>query len=114
MPVLKIQTNVQYEEKQQLMKEATDLLSGLLSKPEKFIMVHLETNLHMMFGGNLSGLVYVELKSIGLPEDQTKQFSEALSAFLTEKFGVPASRIYIEFKDVKRHLFGWNGSTFES
>lgn len=113
MPVLKIQTNVQYEKQQQLMKEATDLIAGLLNKPEKFIMVHMETNPHMMFGGNVSGLVYVELKSIGLPEDKTKQFSEALSDFLSEKFEVPVSRIYIEFTDVQRHLFGWNGSTFQ-
>ncbi|MDZ7774693.1 MAG: phenylpyruvate tautomerase MIF-related protein [Bacteroidales bacterium] len=78
MPVLKIQTNVQHEEKQQLMKEATQLVAELLEKPEKFIMVHLETNHHMMFGGNVSGLIYAELKSIGLPVEKTKELSESV------------------------------------
>ncbi len=26
--------------------------------------------------------------------------------------GVSSDRIYIEFNDAQRHLWGWNGSTF--
>ena len=26
--------------------------------------------------------------------------------------GVPADRVYIEFADAKRHMWGWDGGTF--
>lgn len=113
MPLLKVQTNVKHEDKQMFMKEATALLSDMLNKPEKFIMIHLNTSENMMFSGSTSGLVYAELKSIGLPREKTPDFSARLSEFFNEKLSVPADRVYIEFTDVPRDMFGWNGGTFE-
>jgi len=113
MPVLKVETNVQYDDKQAFMKEATALLSDMLNKPEKFIMIHLNTAEEMMFGGNTTGLVYAELKSIGLPRVKTHDFSARLSDFFSKTLSVPADRVYIEFSDAPRDMFGWNGGTFE-
>ena len=113
MPVLKVQTNIQYEDKKTFMKEATALLSEMLNKPEKFIMIHFNSSEDMMFAGNTAGLVYAELKSIGLPRGKTHDFSARLSGFFSKKLSVPADRVYIEFFDAPRDMFGWNGGTFE-
>jgi len=52
------------------------------------------------------------LKSIGLPQNRTKEISAALSEFLQKETGVTPDRIYIEFSDAERAMWGWNGSTF--
>jgi len=112
MPFLKIQTNAQVSWPDELLKKATLLLSDVLSKPEGYIMVSFESNPHMMFGGSEDPLMYIELKSIGLPQSRTKAISAALTEFLTGETGVPPDRIYIEFSNVDRAMWGWNGSTF--
>jgi phenylpyruvate tautomerase PptA (4-oxalocrotonate tautomerase family) len=75
-------------------------------------MVAFENNPHMLFGGTDDPLMYVELKSIGLPQNRTKEISAALSEFLQKETGVTPDRIYIEFSDAERAMWGWNGSTF--
>lgn len=113
MPVLKIQTNKKIDTRKDWMKEATTLLSETLSKPEKFIMIHVEENQAMMFAGSTEPLAYIELKSINLPESETKHFASEICAFLERTIKIPKERIYIEFANAQPHMFGWNGATFE-
>ena len=112
MPLLKVQTNQEVADKKKIMKEATDLLSRVLSKPSQYIMVIIEDNANMMFAASGKPLAYVELKSIGLPENQTSNISAEICNFVEQKLNVPQNRIYIEFADAKRSMFGWNGGTF--
>ncbi len=112
MPVLKVQTNGDVADTKKFMKDATELLSNLLSKPTQYIMVIIEDNVDMMFAGNDSPLAYIELKSIGLPESHTPNLSAGLCRFIEDRTGIPQNRIYIEFTDAKRSMFGWNGGTF--
>ena len=112
MPVLKIQTNAGTTDKEAFMKEATALLSSVLHKPEQYIMILYEPATDLMFARQTAPAAYVELKSIGLPEEGTSKISAELCAFLEDKLGVPQDRIYIEFSNAERHLFGWNGGTF--
>jgi phenylpyruvate tautomerase PptA (4-oxalocrotonate tautomerase family) len=112
MPVLKVQTNAEFADKQKFMDDATELLSNVLLKPSRYIMVMIETNDEMMFANSKDPLAYVELKSIGLPEDTTSFVSEKLCSFIEDELKVPKDRIYIEFANAKRNMFGWNGGTF--
>jgi len=112
MPLLKVQTNEKVADKKKVMKDATELLSRVLSKPTQYIMVIIEDSVDMMFAGTNDPLAYVELKSIGLPESHTPNISAELCRFIEENIGVPQNRIYIEFADAKRNMFGWNGGTF--
>jgi phenylpyruvate tautomerase PptA (4-oxalocrotonate tautomerase family) len=88
------------------------LVAEILGKPEQYVMVVLEKNMDMVFGGSHEPLAYIELKSIGLPEEKTKILSARLTTYLAEKLGVAENRIYIEFANAQRHMWGWNGSTF--
>jgi len=112
MPVLKIQTNTEVKNKEKLMSEASAKVSEVLSKPEKFIMIHVEENPDMIFAGSGEPLAYLELKSISLPEDSTKAISAELCTFIQNKLNIPVERIYIEFTNARRHMFGYNGATF--
>lgn len=75
-------------------------------------MVALNHNPQMLFAGDDSPLAYLELKSIGLPADRTADFSKALCELITQHLQIPSDRIYIEFSDAQRHMWGWDAGTF--
>ena len=114
MPTLIIKTNAMAapEDRRQLLKDASTLVADLLGKPDRYVMVILEPTPEMCFGGDMNPLAYLELKSLGLPEDRCKDFSAALCDFVEEHLNVPQDRVYIEFASPPRHLFGFNGGTF--
>lgn len=114
MPFLKIQTNLSIDEtkKQATIEAVSQLVAGEIGKPERYIMVAFEPTQPMVFAGSDAPCAYLEFKSIGLRQDKIKQLSAALSEFVNRHFGIPADRVYIEFTDAPREMWGWNGSTF--
>jgi len=114
MPLLTIDSNVTLggDEAQALVRAASSRVAELLGKPERYVMVKFEHNPQMLFGGGDAPLAYLELKSIGLPENRTAELSQALCDLVSSHLGVPPDRVYIEFADAARHMWGWNADTF--
>jgi len=114
MPLLKIHTNQPLDDAAQtaLIQKASSTVAELLGKPERYVMIALDTNQTMLFAGNDAPLAYLELKSIGLPDDATPSLSAALCQLISEELGIAQDRIYIEFTNAERHLWGWDGHTF--
>ncbi len=112
MPLLKISTNRTVEESEAVLRATSAAAAEMLGKPERYVMVELHDGLPMSLAGSTEPLAYLELKSIGLPEDRTAEYSAALCRLIGEQLGIPAERIYIEFSNAPRHLWGWNGATF--
>ncbi len=114
MPLLKIHTNQSLDNAAQaaLMQKASARVAELLGKPERYVMIALETGQPMLFAGSDAPLAYLELKSIGLPDDATTALSAALCQLIGEQLGIAQDRIYIEFSNAERHLWGWDGRTF--
>jgi phenylpyruvate tautomerase PptA (4-oxalocrotonate tautomerase family) len=114
MPFLKIQTNhpLSAGQARELAASASALVAGQLGKPERYVMTAVETNPAMQFAGTDEPLAYLELKSIGLPESITADASRALCDLVSTATGVSPERIYIEFADAPRKMWGWNGGTF--
>lgn len=114
MPYLKIQTNREIAEatRQEILKRASAVVSKNLGKPEKYVMVRIDSSQPMMFAGNAAPCAYLELKSIGLPESKTETFSRVLCQFLSDELKIPPQRVYIEFADAKGSMWGWDGGTF--
>ena len=114
MPLLKIETNqpLDTDVQTRLTGKASQQVAALLGKPERYVMVSIEQNPAMLFGGSDEPLAYLELKSIGLPESGTADFSQTLATLLNDELGLPADRVYIEFADAPRAMWGWNGGTF--
>lgn len=114
MPYLHIQTNVDVPVEQQkvILQRASHLVAAGLEKPEKYVMTAFHGGVTMTFDGSPDPIVYMELKSIGLPEKQTGRLARELCTFVEEVLKVPRERVYIEFTDASGEMWGWNGSTF--
>ena len=114
MPYLKVKTNQPIDDAKgkQLLERASAKVADALNKPERYVMVDFSVNPRMLFSGTTDPCAYVELKSIGLPESQTRDLSQTICTLVGTELGIPADRIYIEFMDVPRKFWGWNGSTF--
>jgi phenylpyruvate tautomerase PptA (4-oxalocrotonate tautomerase family) len=114
MPYVKIQSNVEIDtgKRQQLLRAVSSLTANELGKPERYVMVAMDPAIPMMFAGSDDPLAYLELKSIGLPESSTADLSDALCSLINKETGIDRDRIYIEFTDAPRKMWGWNGGTF--
>jgi phenylpyruvate tautomerase len=114
MPYLKLRTNVKIDptQSQTVMKQLSNLIAQQTGKPENYVMIDLDSNRTMFFGGNSDPLAYLECKSLGLSSSQVKELSPALCQYLNAELAIPKERIYIEFSDHPRDFWGWNGGTF--
>jgi len=114
MPYLMIQTNqtVDAATGKSLLARASSLVATELGKPESYVMLALEDETPMLFAGDNAPLAYLELKSIGLPESKTAPLSAALCSLMEETLGISKDRVYIEFANAERSMWGWNGGTF--
>lgn len=112
MPYLKIQYDQRVDREEELLKEASKLVASELGKPESYVMVAIEPEIKMSFGGSTEPAVFMELKSIGLPASETSKLSKALCDFVNEKLNVNKERVYINFADISGSMWGWKGSTF--
>lgn len=114
MPFLKIQTNRPLPEAdaKALATRSSAVVAEQLGKPERYVMTSVETNPAMQFAGSDEPLAYMELKSIGLPETITADVSQALCKLVSGETGISTDRIYIEFTDAPRKMWGWDGGTF--
>ncbi len=115
MPLIKVQTSVSQPQKSEveaLLKDLSATLANGLSKPESYVMTAFEADVPMTFAGTTDPVCYMEIKSIGLPANQTKPLSQDFCQKINKLLDIPLDRIYIEFADAPRHMWGWNGTTF--
>lgn len=115
MPLIKIHSNVEppTAKADALLKRCSTALAEQLGKPERYVMTCLMPHAPMTFAGTSEPTCYVEVKSIGtLSTQQTQDMSASFCRILSEGLEVPPERIYLEFADAERHLWGWNGKTF--
>lgn len=114
MPYLSIQTNlpIAAEHQSALLQQASQTVATLLGKPERYVMVALTPSVPMVFASDTAPSAYLALKSIDLPEARTAELSAALCQLVEERLQIPSERVYIEFTDAPRRLWGWNKATF--
>ena len=117
MPFIKVQASVTTPTPtavKELLKSLSAKLANHLGKPESYVMTAFEPGVAMSFAGTCDQPVcYVEVKSIGkMKPAQTEAMSQDFCQQIQDNLGVPLNRIYIEFADAERTMWGWNGSTF--
>lgn len=111
MPLMSIETN-QILSNNTILSALSSSIATLLSKPESYVMLKYEHNDNMLFAGTNQPLAHIKIKSLGLDEDKTALFSKALCELIQQHFSISADRIYIEFANPERHMWGWNNATF--
>jgi phenylpyruvate tautomerase PptA (4-oxalocrotonate tautomerase family) len=114
MPYLKIQTNLPMSKQAErnILKDASLLVAQELGKPEEFVMIAVQPDTPMLFAGTDDPVAFLELKSIGLPAQRTKQLSQTLCTLINRHLGIRPERVYVKFIDVRRGMWGWKGDTF--
>lgn len=114
MPYLKLNTNVSLasSSSSELAAELSRQVTQITGKPERYVMIEVNTDKIMRFAGNTEPLAYLECKSIGLSQIQAKSLSASITQLLTEKLAIDGDRVYIEFSNCAPEWWGWNGSTF--
>jgi phenylpyruvate tautomerase PptA (4-oxalocrotonate tautomerase family) len=114
MPYLKINTNTPLAQEREtaLAAAASTLVAQILSKPESYVLIEINSGVTMLFAGSNDPLAYMELKSIGLPENKTAEFSNKLCQLVAAQLNINTDRIYIEFAAAERHMWGWDKGTF--
>ncbi len=116
MPMFSVETNVKLDDEENSSAHITTALSKavaeMLGKPEQYVMVNLKMAQDLCFAGSHAPAAYAQLKSLGLPENKTAEYSATLCELIHRELGVPPERIYIEFSSPERHMWGWNNNTF--
>ncbi len=114
MPYFSIQTNhpMDTSSTADLAKKASAFAAALLEKPEAYVMTAVKSATAMTFAGSDAPAAFVEVKSIGLPQDRCSAFAASISAFIRSALGIEQDRVFIDFTDLPRSHFAWNGKTF--
>ena len=114
MPYLSIRTNVSVAEADRpaLLADASRTVAEALGKPERYVMVDLESAVPLRFAGDDGPATALTLDSIGLASADTPRLSAALCGFVQDRLAVRPDRVYIRFASTPREMWGWNGGTF--
>ena len=116
MPLLKIKIShpsVSESSSTALQAEGAGIISQEIGKSLDFVMVLVEAGVSASFGGKTTPVAYLEVKNVGeLTPDVTSKLAQRLSSLIEEELSIPKDRIYIEFQESERRLWGWNGKTF--
>lgn len=112
MSYLKIQTNQSVRKKSEgeILRTASELVATELGKPKELVMVALEGDIPLIFGGSDAPAAFLELKSVGIPAHKMKSLCHALSALINMQLGIPEPRIYVKLIDVPHGMWGWQGN----
>lgn len=114
MPSIRVTTNVELSDDQ--LPEHTRALSVLAAKitgkSEDYVLAIIEPGRSVTFGGTDEPAAYVEMGSLGMPEEDSASWARQICSFLDSTLDIPGERVYIRFESPPRHLFGWSGKTF--
>lgn len=114
MPLVKIYTNqkINEEELHGLLVELTHLLSAWLNKPSHFVQIIIETDVKMAFAGTFEPTLFGEIRTLGLTEEKIRLVTATLTDWFKKKLSIRSDRIFLNFFDLQRTQWGWNGTTF--
>lgn len=87
-------------------------LAELLAQPEAYVMTLFDRPASMTMAGTANPCCLVEIRSVvELTSDQTRAMVQAFCPMLAEHLGIPPNRIFLNFTDFRRTMWGFNGST---
>lgn len=87
-------------------------LAELLTQPEAYVMTLFERATGMTMAGTANPCCLVEIRSVvPFTSDQTRAMARTFCPMLAEYLGVPPNRIFLNFTDFAKNMWGFNGST---
>tara|TARA_A100001015_G_scaffold56694_1_gene62317 strand:+ start:251 stop:610 length:360 start_codon:yes stop_codon:yes gene_type:complete len=106
--------NIESKVIETLQNNARSILSQEIGKSSDFVLTVINFCENMSFGDSSSPCAFAEVKNVGkLDASITTSMSDKLCCLISDSLGISKERIYIEFQESDRHLWGWNGKTFQ-
>jgi phenylpyruvate tautomerase len=114
MPFLNVQTNARLSDaaRSELARALAEGVSRELGKPLDYVQVQLQLGAFLTFAGTEELTAFVDLRSLGLPPEKPPLLSAVLCRLLQEHLGVSPQRVFLNFQDMPRTHWGWDGRTF--
>jgi phenylpyruvate tautomerase len=114
MPYVSIQTNqsIPAENQNALLAAVSDLVSSQLGKPEEYVMAAIIQGSSMIFARDRAPSAFVELSSIGVPDEKRNPLCSGLTELISVHAAIPSNRIYVVLADISPRLWGYQGKTF--
>ncbi len=95
-----------------LLSACSAALAETLAQPEAYVMTLFERSAGMTMAGTSEPCGLVEVRSVvELVGDQTQAVTGVVCALLGQHLGVPPERIFVNFTDFRRAMWGFNGAT---
>ncbi|XP_015923734.1 macrophage migration inhibitory factor homolog [Parasteatoda tepidariorum] len=114
MPILTIQTNVPKSEiPEDFLKVTASLVAEILRKPLSYVLVQINPDQLLSWGGGTGRCGHAELNSIGnLGKEENIALSKQLFSHFEKTLKIPSDKMYIKFEDLKKENVGYAGTTF--
>ncbi|MBE1423388.1 phenylpyruvate tautomerase [Desulfomicrobium macestii] len=112
MPCLELTTNIRVQDKNKLMRSLSDCVCTGLCKAETYMMVIINDDVPMFFGGNEEPVAHMTLSALGLKDDLIGKLAGDLTEMIQAQTGIESPRIYIVFRDAEPGKWAWDGRTF--
>ena len=115
MPTIILNTSAQCSDndKTEIAKALSDICVNVLSKPEDYVQSMVNDDSTILFGGSSAKAAFVEVRSIGgINPENNAAISKAICDLLSDKLDIDPARVYINFFDMMKSDWGWNGATF--
>ena len=113
MPFIELKTNINVnqnlkEEAFEFLNEHISILSG---KNKEWLMINIIDNQNMMFKGDKSPLIMIEVKTYLEPSKQDlDKLTLILSNYFSNTFNIPIDRIYVSYFPLEN--WGYAGYNF--
>jgi phenylpyruvate tautomerase len=114
MPYVSIQTNqsIPPEKQNALLAAVSDLVSSQLGKSEEYVMAATIRGSSMIFARDHSPAAFVELSSIGVPDEKRNSLCSGLTELISAHTAIPSNRIHVVLADISPRLWGYQGKPF--
>jgi phenylpyruvate tautomerase PptA (4-oxalocrotonate tautomerase family) len=114
MPLIELKTSsaMTDEEQRKLLAGLSAFVAEALGKPEQYVMATIQPSAISM-SGTMEDAAFVDVRSIGgLGPEQNNALARRICDLISSSLGIPSNRIYLNFTDVPRSDWAWDGRTF--
>lgn len=114
MPYVHLSTNMDLNDTQRAATAAklSAKVSILLGKAEQWVMVRVDADQTMIFGGSDDPAAFLALDSLGLTDEQCPELAAELAKTLYNELKLDPQRVFMSFGSPPKPRFAWNGKTF--
>jgi len=114
VPVLTVHTTATIDDGAipTLLTACSTTLAEAMAQPEGYVMTLFERADAMTMAGTSDPSCLVDVRSVvELTGDQTQAITARLCSLVRDHLGVEPNRVFVNFTDFRRAMWGFNGST---